>query len=67
MGGHGHSHHGDCQHENGGVDPSEMGIMYSLYKKIDIEHVVCLNEEAEDSGKSVFKPWEDRLDKEKVM
>ena len=67
MGGHDdHHHHGDCAHENSGVDPSEMGIMYSLYQKIDIDHVVCLNEEEEDSGKTIFKAWENRLDKEKV-
>ena len=67
MGGHdGHHHHGDCAHENSGVDPSEMGIMYSLYQKIDIDHVVCLNEEEEESGKTIFKAWENRLDKEKV-
>ena len=43
-----------------------MGIMYSLYQKIDIDHVICLNEEEEDSGKTIFKAWENRLDKEKV-
>ncbi|XP_037085189.1 PITH domain-containing protein GA19395-like [Pollicipes pollicipes] len=67
MGGHDHHHGGDCEHENNGIDPSEMGIMYSLYQKIDIDHVVCLNEEEEDSGKHVFKAWEDRLDKEKFV
>ena len=38
----------------------------SLYKKIDILKVQCLNESVEGAGKSVFKPWEDRLDREKV-
>ncbi|KAF0310146.1 PITH domain-containing protein [Amphibalanus amphitrite] len=68
MGGHDdHHHHGDCAHEDTGVDPSEMGIMYSLYQKIDIDHVVCLNEQEEESGKTIFKAWENRLDKEKYV
>lgn len=38
----------------------------SLYKKIDTARVQCLNESEEGAGRSVFKPWEDRLDREKV-
>jgi len=68
MGGDGHHHHGgQCAHENNGIDPSEMGIMYSLYQKIDIDHVVCLNESEEGAGKGVFKAWENRLDREKFV
>ena len=39
---------------------------YSLYKKIDIEKVQCLNESEEGAGKFVFKPWDERLDRTKV-
>lgn len=60
----GHGHH-DCE---GGSshDPAEMGISYSLYKKIDLENVQCLNEAVENSGRLVFKPWEERLSLDKV-
>ena len=40
--------------------------IYSLYQKIDMENMQCLNEAEEGSGKTVFKPWNERLDKEKV-
>lgn len=66
---HGHSHgHGHgCSHEATDEDHAlEMGIQYSLYKKIDIENTECLNEEKEGSGKLVFKPYEDRFDLSKV-
>uniref|UniRef100_T1IRT3 PITH domain-containing protein n=1 Tax=Strigamia maritima TaxID=126957 RepID=T1IRT3_STRMM len=61
--GHGHSCVGDCDHD----DTPELGIHYSLYTKIDLDHVVCLNESEEGSGKFVFKPWEDRLNFEKFV
>ena len=68
MSGHGHSHdHGACGHEATDVDHAlEMGIEYSLYKKIDLDNVECLNEETENSGRKVFKSYEDRLDITKV-
>ncbi|XP_065356801.1 PITH domain-containing protein GA19395 [Calliphora vicina] len=62
---HGHSHdHGQgCGHEATDVDNAlEMGIEYSLYQKIDMENLECLNEESVGSGKKVFKPYEKRLD-----
>ena len=40
--------------------------MYSLYQKIDTEKLQCLNEAEEGSGKTVFKPWDERLDRTKV-
>ncbi|KAJ8921083.1 hypothetical protein NQ315_015880 [Exocentrus adspersus] len=57
-------HHGKCcgdgshHHEETG----EMGIHYSLYTKINKDNLECLNETTEGSGKTVFKPWEERLD-----
>lgn len=65
-GGHGHDHsgHGSCEgHDHG---PADLGVAYSLYTKIDTEHVECLNEALEGSGKTVFKPWEERLSTDKV-
>ena len=38
----------------------------SLYQKIDMERLECLNESEEGSGKTVFKAWDDRQDKTKV-
>ena len=45
----------------------EQGVAYSLYQKIDMNNLTCLNEELENSGKTVFKPWETRLDREKFV
>lgn len=50
---------GDGSHHH--EDPSEMGIHYSLYTKINKDNLECLNEVREGSGKTVFKPWEERL------
>ena len=46
------------------VCPSSLN---SLYQKIDTEKLECLNESEEGSGKTVFKAWDDRLDKTKVI
>ncbi|XP_030556908.1 PITH domain-containing protein GA19395 [Drosophila novamexicana] len=67
---HGHSHgHGHgCSHEATDIDNAlEMGIEYSLYTKIDLENTECLNEETDGSGKTVFKPYEKRLDTSKFV
>lgn len=56
--------HGSCEH--GPHDSPEIGVHYSLYTKIDLENVQCLNECSENSGRHVFKAWENRLDFDKV-
>ncbi|KAK3912158.1 PITH domain-containing protein GA19395 [Frankliniella fusca] len=61
-GGHSCEH----QHHDHPVGP-ESGIEYSLYTKIDTDNLECLNEHIEGAGKSVFKPWEDRLKKDKYV
>ncbi|GBN53484.1 PITH domain-containing protein 1 [Araneus ventricosus] len=66
MAGHGHSHGGHCEHESE-EQPSDLGVAYSLYTKIDTENVQCLNEVVEESGKLVFKPWEKRLETDKFV
>ena len=67
---HNHSHGGSCghghDHGKAGLLGEEFGLQYSLYQRIDVENVTCLNEEIENSGKLVFKPWEDRKDRNKV-
>ncbi|OQR70266.1 putative leucine--tRNA ligase [Tropilaelaps mercedesae] len=61
-------HGGHCSHQHadhGGDDAHdgpELGIQYTLYTKIDTDNVQCLNEAVEGSGKTVFKPWDERLD-----
>ena len=45
----------------------EQGLAYSLFQRIDMNNLTCLNEETDDSGKTVFKPWESRLDREKFV
>ncbi|XP_013405040.1 PITH domain-containing protein 1 [Lingula anatina] len=65
--GHGHSHgSGGCDHsdDKSGID---RGAEFSLYMKIDLDKVQCLNEQIDGSGKTVFKPWDQRLDKERVV
>ena len=62
MSGHRHGCDGDHNHD----ETPEMGLEYSLYSKINLEDVECLNEKREGSGKDVFKAWENRLDFEKV-
>ena len=65
---HGLSHgHQGCDHGEAGKVGEEAGIAYSLYQKIDMDKLTCLNEESENSGKTVFKPWEMRLDREKFV
>lgn len=54
-----------CQHGHAD-DGNELGAHYTLFQKIDLENVVCLNEEIEGSGKTVFKPWNERLCRQKV-
>ncbi|XP_044266130.1 PITH domain-containing protein CG6153 [Tribolium madens] len=54
---HGRCCEGDHQHR----ETPEMGVEYSLYTKIDKNNLECLNEASEGTGKTVFKPWEERL------
>ncbi|MGH0175242.1 UNVERIFIED_CONTAM: hypothetical protein FKN15_070142 [Acipenser sinensis] len=62
-GGHGHGHSCGCEGQH---DPAERGLEFGLYRKIDLEKLQCLNESREGAGKLVFKPWEERRDREKV-
>lgn len=64
---HSHDHEGPCSHEADGIDPLEMGLQYSLYQKIDLDNLEVLNEAEEQSGKNVFKPYEERLNFEKFV
>ena len=67
MSSHNHGPGCGCNHGQAGLNGEEFGVQYSLYQKIDLENVTCLNEEIENSGKDVFKPWENRKDRTKVI
>lgn len=56
----GHEHH---KHDH---ESADLGSLYTLFTKIDLEKVQCLNETEENSGKTVFKPWDKRLDIDQV-
>ncbi|KAH9424675.1 PITH domain-containing protein 1 [Dermatophagoides pteronyssinus] len=62
-------HHCDhnCNGHNSLNDPENLGILYSLYTKIDLSKLECLNETVEGSGRLVFKPWEERLNMENFV
>ena len=67
MSGHGHSHGcGGHSHGSDDLEGAERGNQFNLYLKINKEQVQCLNEVRDGSGKDVFKPWDQRLDTEKV-
>lgn len=54
---------GGCDHNAAGQLGEEFGVQYSLYQKIDLSNMECLNESEEGGGKRVFRPWQNRLDK----
>lgn len=65
---HHYDGHGACVHDSNDSDYlKEIGIQYSLYTKIDFENLECLNETIERSAKFVFKPYEERLNFDKVI
>ncbi|XP_040071444.1 PITH domain-containing protein CG6153 [Ixodes scapularis] len=64
---HGDHGHDSCGHGHQHSQGPDLGIQYSLYSKIDLDNVQCLNEEVEGSGKLVFKPWELRLELDKFV
>ncbi|CAF5153200.1 unnamed protein product, partial [Rotaria sp. Silwood1] len=57
-----HSCSHTCQH----VDETNVG-QWNLYTKIDKYNLQCYNEKHDDSGKDVFRAWEERLDRSKVV
>jgi PITH domain len=66
-----HSHCGDeshnHDHSHSHSPPPDSIPGDSLYTKIDIDRVRCLNERAEGMARAVIKPWDQRLDTEKVQ
>ena len=74
--GHGHHHGGggggggpcSCEHDHDddNVSLEQRGALFSLYLKVDTERVRCLNEAHDGSAKTIFKPWHERMDRDKV-
>ena len=62
MSGHG----GGCCHEHKHEHEHE-GDLYTLYSKIDLNRLECLNESIDGSAKHIFKPHHDRLSSDKVL
>jgi PITH domain len=70
-----HSHCGDDSHDHGHgghshrphSPPPESVPGDSLYSKIYVEQVRCLNERVQGMARSIIKPWDQRLDTEKVV
>ena len=61
---HVHGDHCECSQE---IKTENLAVLYNLYSKIDLQNLECLNESIENSGKNVFRPWDERLDRDKVF
>ncbi|KAI1287690.1 PITH domain-containing protein [Halotydeus destructor] len=60
---------GQCHGQSDGIlaeegGDSNRGVEFSLYAKVDLDKVECLNELVDGSGKTIFKPWNERLSNE---
>jgi len=61
---HQHSSTCGCSSE---VSVDNLASLYNLYSKINKEALECLNENVENAGKQVFRPWDQRLIKDQVV
>jgi len=61
-----HQHSSNCGC-SGETNTENLASLYNLYSKINKEAVECLNESVEDSGKEVFRPWDQRLLRDKFV
>ncbi|KAK0069842.1 PITH domain-containing protein [Biomphalaria pfeifferi] len=67
---HGHSHGGGHNHDHdcdACCAENLRGQEFNLYLRIDMESLTCLNEVEDGSGKTIFRSFEDRLDKDKFV
>ena len=62
---HSHSHGDGSSHSHSPPPDSIPGD--SLYSKVDVDRVRCLNERVDGMARSIIKPWDQRLDTEKVV
>ncbi|CAG2108037.1 unnamed protein product [Medioppia subpectinata] len=63
----GHCCDHSCEGHQSINNTEDMGVLYSLYTRIDTDRVECLNEAIEGSGRRVFKPWDQRLNFEQFV
>lgn len=61
---HVHGANCGCSHE---VQTENLANLYSLYSRIDKDNLECLNESHDGSGKTVFRAWDQRLDRAQVV
>ena len=62
-----HHHGSGCSHTQEDIESANnLGFLYSLYAKIDLQNLQTLNESEENAGRTVFRSWDERLSKEKV-
>ncbi|KAJ2237434.1 hypothetical protein H4R99_005413 [Coemansia sp. RSA 1722] len=60
--GHGHDHSHGHGHDHSHDAAADTGFSDSLFSKVNIDLVRCLNESTPDAIKQVFKPYHQRLD-----
>ncbi|KAF9955857.1 PITH domain-containing protein 1 [Mortierella alpina] len=67
--GHGHSHgHGHDHHDHDHDESPDTDLVHeSLHQKIDHDNVQCLNESEPNTGRSVLKPWHEKMDDTKFV
>ena len=53
-----------CDHQSAASDDS---AEWNLFHKIDLDNLQCLNEEIDGSCRKIFRPWDDRLNKDNVI
>ncbi|KAF9276498.1 PITH domain-containing protein 1 [Mortierella alpina] len=64
---HGHGHgHDDHDHDHDESPDTDL-VHESLYQKIDHDNVQCLNESEPYAGRSVIKPWHEKMDDAKFV
>ncbi len=51
-----------CDHQSANDNSPE----WNLLSKINMENLQCLNEKIDGSCKKIFRPWDDRLNKDYV-
>ncbi|KAG0042431.1 hypothetical protein BGZ83_000463 [Gryganskiella cystojenkinii] len=68
--GHGHHHHGHGHddHDHDHDESPDSGLVHeSLHQRIDHDNVVCLNESEPGQGRSILKPWHEKMDDTKIL
>lgn len=62
---HEHDEHGGHDHSH--TPPPDTNASQSLYQHISHDHIRTLNESEDNSGREIFKKWEDRFNTSKIL